>query len=112
MHQVRYFLAICEEKNFTRAAKRSGVAQPSLTRAIKRLEAELGGSLFNRARPEIRLTELGALVRAHFAQIGQSTVAIQGQAGKFLARQSDIPTLPQGRRSCARSTSLSPLPLS
>jgi LysR family transcriptional regulator, hydrogen peroxide-inducible genes activator len=109
MHQVRYFLAICEEKSFTRAAKRSGVAQPSLTRAIKRLEAELGGALFDRARPEVRLTEFGELVRSHFAQIGRSTAAIQCQAGKFLARQSDIPTLPQGRRSCTRSTSLSPL---
>jgi len=34
MHQVRYFLALCEELNFTRAAERSNVAQPSLTRAI------------------------------------------------------------------------------
>jgi DNA-binding transcriptional LysR family regulator len=38
MHQVRYFLALCEERNFTRAAKRCGVAQPSLTHAIKQLE--------------------------------------------------------------------------
>jgi hypothetical protein len=46
MHQVRYFLAIYEEGNFTRAAKRCGVKQPSLTRAIQRLETEFGAPLF------------------------------------------------------------------
>ena len=48
MHQVRYFLALCEELNFARAAGRCGVSQPSLTRAIKKLEVELGGPLFYR----------------------------------------------------------------
>ena len=40
MHQVRYFLAVSETLNFTRAAEQCGVAQPSLTKAIKRLEEE------------------------------------------------------------------------
>jgi DNA-binding transcriptional LysR family regulator len=48
MHQIRYFLALCEERNFTRAAKRCGVSQPSLTNAIIGLEQELGGALFQR----------------------------------------------------------------
>src|SRR5262245_51098697 len=38
MHQIRYFLALCEERNFTRAARRCGVSQPSLTNAIIGLE--------------------------------------------------------------------------
>ena len=50
MHQVRYFLSLCAELNFTRAAERCNVAQPSLTRAIKQLEEELGGALFHRER--------------------------------------------------------------
>jgi DNA-binding transcriptional LysR family regulator len=43
MHQVRYFVALCENLNFTRAAENCGVSQPSLTKAIQRLEEELGG---------------------------------------------------------------------
>ena len=59
MHQVRYFLAVARTLNFTRAAEECHVAQPSLTRAIKLLEGELGGDLFRRERPRAMLTPLG-----------------------------------------------------
>jgi hypothetical protein len=59
MHQVRYFLAVAEELNFTRASERCNVTQPSLSRAIKLLEEELGGLLFHRERDSTRLTDLG-----------------------------------------------------
>jgi DNA-binding transcriptional LysR family regulator len=59
MHQIRYFLAVAQSLNFTRAAEECHVAQPSLTRAIKQLEGELGGDLFRRERPQAQLTELG-----------------------------------------------------
>lgn len=59
MHQVRYFLAVARVLNFTRAAEECHVAQPSLTRAIKQLEAELGGDLFRRERNLTHLTDLG-----------------------------------------------------
>src|SRR5882762_5668299 len=59
MHQVRYFLAVARVFNFTRAADECNVTQPSLTRAIKQLEAEMGGDLFRRERPAAQLTELG-----------------------------------------------------
>lgn len=68
MHQVRYFLAVCEELNFTRAAERCNVAQPSLTRAIKLLEDEFGGPLFHRERSNTHLSELGQIVRPHLEQ--------------------------------------------
>jgi DNA-binding transcriptional LysR family regulator len=59
MHQVRYFLAVTRTLNFTRAAEECHVAQPSLTRAVRQLEGELGGDLFRRERPAAQLTELG-----------------------------------------------------
>ena len=85
MHQVRYFLALSEEQNFTRAAKRCGVSQPSLTNAIKRLEAELGGSLFRRSRTNTRLTDLGIIVRPDLVQIDRSTTEAKRKARKFSA---------------------------
>lgn len=59
MHQIRYFLAVSETLNLTKAAERCNVAQPSLTRAIKALENELGGELLRRERALSHLTELG-----------------------------------------------------
>ena len=65
MHQVRYFLAVARTLNFTRAAEECNVAQPSLTRAIKLLEGELGGDLFRRERPRAMLTPLGERMYPH-----------------------------------------------
>ncbi len=59
LHQIRYFLAVSRTLNFTRAAEECYVAQPSLTRAIKLLEAELGDELFRRERNLTHLTEFG-----------------------------------------------------
>ena len=64
MQQVQYFLALCEELSFTRAARRCGISQPSLTSAIGALERELGGALFSR-KPSITLTGLGRIVRPY-----------------------------------------------
>ncbi|MEI8145860.1 MAG: LysR family transcriptional regulator [Alphaproteobacteria bacterium] len=61
-YQIRYFVAVCELKNFTRAAERCHVSQPALTRAIHSLETELGGALIIRGGKETRLTPLGELV--------------------------------------------------
>ncbi len=62
MHQIRYFLAVSETLNFTRAAEKCHVSQPALTRAIKTLEDELGGPLFHRERQNTHLTELGRMM--------------------------------------------------
>jgi DNA-binding transcriptional LysR family regulator len=65
MHQIRYFLSAARLLNFTRAAEECKVAQPSLTRAIQKLEEELGGALFRRERARTHLTELGRLMLPH-----------------------------------------------
>jgi DNA-binding transcriptional LysR family regulator len=69
--QVHYFLSLCEELNFTRAARRCGVSQPSLTTAISRLERDLGGALFHR-KPSIALTGLGRMVRPYLDEIARN----------------------------------------
>jgi molybdenum-dependent DNA-binding transcriptional regulator ModE len=88
MNQVRYFLALCEERNFTRAAKRCGVSQPSLTNAIKRLEQTLGGPLFHRDRRNIELTELGRVVKPYLEQLNQSAYEAKRKAAKVLSAPS------------------------
>lgn len=85
IHQVRYFLAVCEELNFTRAAGRCHVTQPSLTRAIQMLEKEFGGFLFHRQRPSVQLTELGRVVQPYLRSIWEQTLAAKAQARAFAA---------------------------
>ena len=85
MHQVFYFVALCEEQSFSRAAKRCGVAQPSLTRAIQTLEEEFSAQLFERSRPNVRLTQLGLLVRPDFERISQATTVLAQRITEFKA---------------------------
>ena len=84
MHQIRYFLAVCETLNFTRAAENCNVTQPALTRAIQKLEDELGGLLFRRERHLTHLTDLGRLMRPQLEQVWQQTEAAKTTAKSFL----------------------------
>jgi LysR family hydrogen peroxide-inducible transcriptional activator len=84
MHQIRYFLALCDELNFTRAARSSNVSQPSLTRAIKMLEEELGGPLFNRERANTHLSELGRTVKPYLEQVYREADKAKRQAQDFI----------------------------
>jgi DNA-binding transcriptional LysR family regulator len=83
MHQVRYFLAVARALNFTRAAEECNVAQPSLTRAIKQLEAELGGDLFRRERPAAQLTELGQRMHPLLKQCYEAASGARALASSF-----------------------------
>ena len=80
MHQVRYFLAVARALNFTRAAEECNVAQPSLTRAIRQLEGELGGDLFRRERPQAQMTELGQRMLPLLKQCYDSAVSARSLA--------------------------------
>jgi len=88
MHQVFYFVALCEEQSFTRAANRCGVAQPSLTRAIQTLEEEFGALLFERSRSKVRLTQLGLLVRPDFERISQAATVLAQRIAELKATPS------------------------
>lgn len=85
MHQVRYFLAVCEHLSFTQAARKCHVTQPSLTRAIQLLEKEFGGRLFHRERSRIHLTELGRLVLPYLQEAWENTQAAKRQAKDYVS---------------------------
>src|SRR5262249_15988258 len=71
MHQIRYFLALCEDRNFTRPARRSALSHPSLTNPSMGLERARGGALFQR-KPLIALTALGHAVQPYLDRIAQN----------------------------------------
>lgn len=83
MHQIRYFLAVCDQGNFTRAAQLAYVSQPSLTQAIKKLEDEMGGALFTRERSGCQLTSLGRLVEPNLRKIFNDILATKSEAVRF-----------------------------
>lgn len=83
MHQVRYFLSVARTLNFTKGAEECNVAQPSLSRAIKKLEDELGGDLFRRERSLTHLTELGRLMLPLLTQCYESAAAAKSLATSY-----------------------------
>lgn len=84
IHHIRYFLAVCETRNFTRAAEKCNVTQPALSRAVQQLEDEVGGLLFRRERNLTHITDLGALLRPRFQQIVDELSGVRQEASRFL----------------------------
>lgn len=84
LYQIRYFLALCESLNFTRAAESCHVTQPTLTRGIKLLEEQLGGPLFHRERNRTHPTELGRNMRPYFERVYADTLEAKKRARRIV----------------------------
>ena len=85
LRHIRYFLAVAQEQNFTRAAQKIGIGQPPLSLQIRDLEREVGTRLFHRIPQGAELTAAGQafhdLVRNIPAQVERATHAAQGELG-------------------------------
>jgi DNA-binding transcriptional LysR family regulator len=90
LYQIRYFVTLCETLNFARAAERCNVSQPSLTRAVQKLEQELGGLLIRRERRLTHLTELGELIRPMLGEVLSHSERTKAVAKRHLNREKTV----------------------
>ena len=77
LRHLRYFVAVAEERNFTRAAERLHMAQPPLSRQIQQLEETLGVQLFERNTRPLKLTETGKFFYSHAVQLLAQTAELE-----------------------------------
>src|SRR5690349_3653710 len=90
LYQIRYFLAVAETLNFTRASERSFVSQPALTKAIQRLEETLGGRLFDRTKNSVQLTGLGTALLPNLRQIYDGAVQARDRARRLTREHREV----------------------
>ena len=81
LNELRYIVAVAEERNFRRAAERVFVSQPALSLAVRKLETELGVQIFERGPAEVALTPLGGQIVAQARRALEECERIRAIAG-------------------------------
>jgi ABC-type enterochelin transport system permease subunit len=83
LRHLRYFVAVAEECNFTRAAKRLHIAQPPLSRQIQQLEETLRVQLFERDARPLKLTDAGRFFYSHAVQVLAQTAELESMTKRI-----------------------------
>src|SRR6188472_838275 len=86
LRQLEYFCAVARTGNFTKAADELGIAQPTLSEQIAKLEQALGGALFERLKRRIELTPLGEAI------LGKAQILLEDAAAlpEYLERAREV----------------------
>ncbi len=100
LHQLAYFVAVAEERHFTRAAARLHVAQPSVSAQIRKLETELGTALFHRGPGEVSVTQAGEVLLPLARQV-------LADVEEAIGRVREVGELRRGRLAVGATPSLS-----
>lgn len=84
LRHLRYFVAVAQERNFSRAAEVLNIAQPPLSRQIRQLETEIGADLFDRTTRPLRLTDAGRLFYQQAVQALAGFDQVRGMMSRYL----------------------------
>ena len=88
IRRIRYFLELCETMNFADAARKLSLSQPALTKAIHKLEEEVGGRLLDRDGKSVSLNEFGHVMCAAFKEVDAAAERAEIAAGQMLGGES------------------------
>ena len=92
--RIRYFLCLSETLNFSQAARKFGISQPALTKAVQRLEQDVGGALLRREGKHTHLTPLGKSMLEQFRELDASATRVERAARRLV--HGDMPQLQIG----------------
>ena len=96
LSHLETFVAVADQRSFSRAAEKVGIAQPLLSRRVKNLESALGGELFHRTPRQIRLSDFGALLLPYAQDVLDRTNHLRGVAESALGSTVRVLGIPPG----------------